>query len=60
MNNKSGVIFTFDDKNINNWYSYRQFFLDNNVKCTFYIVRYHTLTKDQILKLKNYGKKNTH
>jgi len=53
MNNKSGVIFTFDDKNINNWYLYRQFFLDNNVKCTFYIVRYHTLIKDQISKLKN-------
>tara|TARA_Y100001960_G_scaffold330631_1_gene425193 strand:+ start:292 stop:993 length:702 start_codon:yes stop_codon:yes gene_type:complete len=53
MNNKTGVIFTFDDKNIDNWYSYKQFFLKNNIKCTFYITRYHTLSVDEILKLKS-------
>ncbi len=53
MNNKTGVIFTFDDENIDNWYSYRQFFLNNNIKATFYISRYHTLSANEILKLKS-------
>ena len=43
-----GVVITVDDKSIYNWYSNRKYFLNKNVKCTFFITRIQDLTNDEI------------
>ena len=43
-----GVVITVDDKGISNWYSNRKYFINKNVKCTFFITRIQDLTNDEI------------
>ncbi len=58
INQNGGVIFTFDDRFILNWYSHRDYFITNNVKCTFFISNLHKCTQveiDMLNTLKNDG-----
>lgn len=45
---RGGVIITFDDRSINNWYSHRNYYLNNNIKCTFFLSNIHDYTNDEI------------
>lgn len=53
-NNKSaGVILTFDDHYIDEWYNaYNDVFKKYNAKATFFVNKFHLLTNEQIEKLK--------
>ncbi len=49
---KGGIVFTFDDQYIDEWYNFRDKFNEYNIKATFFINRPQNLTDDQIQKLK--------
>lgn len=50
--NNAGVVLTFDDRNIDDWYSARTIFKRYGVKSTFCIFHFDKLTDDEINKLK--------
>src|SRR5450631_505386 len=50
--NEAGVVLTFDDDYIDNWYKYLPVLDSMNVKATFYVCLYHKLTPDEVHKLK--------
>jgi len=55
---QGGIAITFDDRNINNWYSYRNYYWENNIKSTFFLSQIHEYTNDEInmlIELKNDG-----
>ena len=45
---EGGVALTFDDAYIANWTNYLPFLDSCNIKATFYICKYHTLTAAEI------------
>ena len=49
---KTGVVFTFDDSYVDEWYNYRELFKKYDVCATFYISRPHLLDTGQINKLR--------
>jgi sialate O-acetylesterase len=46
-----GIVLTFDDEKIDNWYDFIPLFDSAGVKATFYICRYNRFTADQKRKL---------
>jgi peptidoglycan-N-acetylglucosamine deacetylase len=52
INQNGGVIFTFDDANISNWWSHIDYFKMNNIKCTYFLTMIHKYTTEEIIKLK--------
>ena len=46
-----GLALTFDDNFVDEWYSCRELFSNYNVRCTFFITKFHLLADDQINKL---------
>lgn len=53
---KSGVVFTFDDQYISEWYSAKGLFNIYNIKVTHFINRPQNLTSEQVLMLKQLRK----
>jgi peptidoglycan/xylan/chitin deacetylase (PgdA/CDA1 family)/predicted secreted Zn-dependent protease len=51
-NHKAGFSLTFDDYDVNGWYSMRNTYLKYNVKATFFVSHFHTLSAAEINKLK--------
>ena len=51
-----GIIFTFDDQYIDQWYNFREQFIKYNIKATFFINRPQLLNQEQIEKLKQLSK----
>lgn len=49
---KAGILFTFDDSHIDEWYAQRPLFQKYNIHATFFIARPHLLDSSQINKLK--------
>jgi peptidoglycan-N-acetylglucosamine deacetylase len=49
---KGGIIFTFDDQYVDEWYSFSDIFLEYNIKATFFINRPQNLIDCQIKKLR--------
>ncbi len=49
---QSGVVLTFDDTYIDQWYDYFSGGVGNDVKATFFVSHWHTLSAEQIRKLK--------
>lgn len=49
---KAGFSLTFDDYGVNSWYSMRDTYLKYNVKATFFVSHFHTLSTEEINKLK--------
>lgn len=55
---QAGIVLTFDDDRVDNWFQYLALLDSANVKATFYISRYNRFTDDQKRKLaiiQNYG-----
>ena len=50
--NNGGVIFTFDDQSIEEWFSYKDVFKKYKIKATFFITRPQLLDSNLIRKLK--------
>lgn len=48
----AGILLTFDDNNIENWYQHLAFFDSAGIRATFFISKYSRFTKEQIRKLK--------
>ncbi len=51
-NHQAGFALTFDDHDIDGWYSMRDTYLKYNVKATFFVSHFHTLSTAEINKLK--------
>ena len=51
-NHKAGFSLTFDDYDVNGWYSMRNTYLKYGVKATFFLSHFHTLSTAEINKLK--------
>ena len=51
VNHKAGVVLTFDDYDVDGWYSMRDTFLDYGATATFFVRDFHTLTTAQVDKL---------
>jgi peptidoglycan/xylan/chitin deacetylase (PgdA/CDA1 family) len=49
---KEGIVFSFDDCYIDEWYAHRALFNKYDVRATFFITRPHLLDSNQIFKLK--------
>jgi peptidoglycan-N-acetylglucosamine deacetylase len=49
---QAGIFLSFDDYSIDQWFKLREMFLKYEVKATFFITRFHTLSDDQIEKLR--------
>ena len=49
---KAGFSLTFDDYGVDSWYSMRDIFLKYNVKATFFVSQFHTLSDREVNKLK--------
>ena len=47
----AGIVLTFDDDRVDNWFQYMPFLDSANVKATFYICKYHKFTAEQKQKL---------
>ena len=52
QNHKAGFALTFDDYDVNGWYSMRNTYLKYNVKATFFVSHFHTLSTAEVNKLK--------
>jgi len=50
--NSAGFALTFDDHDVEGWYSMRDIFLEYGMKPTFFVDQFYTLSKSQIDKLK--------
>ncbi|WP_339734308.1 polysaccharide deacetylase family protein [uncultured Gimesia sp.] len=48
----SGVVFTFDDRNMDQWVKQIPLFRKHNAKVTFFVDHFHTLKPQQIARLK--------
>ena len=48
---QAGIVLTFDDNNIENWYHSLDFLDSNGIRATFYISKYRGFTADQKTKL---------
>jgi len=48
---QAGVMISFDDDRVDNWYQYLPFLDSAHVKATFYVCKYHRLTPGQKQKL---------
>ena len=48
---EAGIALTFDDRRVDNWFTYLPFLDSAGVKATFYVSSYHLLTKKQKEKL---------
>lgn len=48
---QAGVVLTFDDDRVDNWFENLPFLDSAHVKATFYVCKYHRLTPDQKQKL---------
>lgn len=46
-----GVVLSFDDDFVENWFEYRDLFLDNGVKATFFVTRPDELSEEAVLQL---------
>ena len=46
-----GIVLTFDDNRVDNWFSYLPMLDSSGVKATFYICKYNRFTADQKRKL---------
>ena len=53
---KSGIAISFDDHFLNEWYALRPLFQKYNAKVTFFITCGDSLTRDEVLKLKQLQK----
>jgi peptidoglycan/xylan/chitin deacetylase (PgdA/CDA1 family) len=51
-NHKAGFSLTFDDYDVDGWYSMRDTYLKYGVKATFFVSHFHTLSAAEIDKLK--------
>ncbi|NLI92466.1 MAG: polysaccharide deacetylase family protein [Peptococcaceae bacterium] len=51
-NSDSGIILTFDDKSVDDWYSFLVLNNKYGVRATFYVSSFHTLDLDKLIKLK--------
>ena len=51
-----GIIFSFDDKYVEEWIAHRELFLEYDIKATFFICRPHLLTDTEIIALKKLQK----
>ncbi|CAA6807631.1 MAG: Protease 1 [uncultured Sulfurovum sp.] len=51
-NNEAGLVLTFDDHDVSGWYSMRNVFLEHGIRATFFVDQFHTLSDDEITKLK--------
>ena len=49
---KAGFALTFDDYDVDGWYSMRDTYLKYNVKATFFVSHFHTISAAEITKLK--------
>ena len=50
---RGGIILTFDDHSIDSWYAARALFNELEVRATFFVDRFHTLTPAQKQKLRD-------
>lgn len=48
----SGIALTFDDKNVDEWYSFLMLSYKYGAKATFFVNSFHTLNDDQVHKLR--------
>lgn len=53
---KAGIMLTFDDRSIKEWYEYRALFNEYDVKATFFINGIEEVSKDDIKKLRKLQK----
>ena len=53
---RSGIAISFDDHFLNEWYALRPLFQKYNAKVTFFIICGDSLTRDEVLKLKQLQK----
>ena len=51
-NHKAGLSLTFDDYHVDGWYSIRDTYLKYDVKATFFVSHFHTISAAEITKLK--------
>lgn len=56
--NTSGVVFTFDDNNIDEWYSFLEFNIRYGAKATFYVCSFDKLSEKEYAELKDLQKAN--
>jgi len=49
---QAGITLTFDDYNVDGWYSMKEIFTEYAVTPTFFVSHFHRLSKEQIEKLK--------
>ncbi len=49
---RGGIIFTFDDQFIDNWFKHQDLFKEYDIKATFFITRPHQLDSSEIRKLR--------
>ena len=52
VSNRAGLTLTFDDHNIDGWFSMKDTYLEYGAKATFFVDNFHNLTTDEIDKLK--------
>lgn len=50
--NEPGIVLTFDDDRVDNWYEYLPLFDSANIKATFYVCKYNRMTAAQKDKLR--------
>lgn len=53
---KGGIVLTFDDQYIDEWYAFKEKFREYHIKATFFISRPQNLTENQITRLKELNK----
>ena len=51
-NHQAGFTLTFDDYDVDGWYSLKNSYLKYNTKATFFVSHFHTLTTNEVNKLK--------
>lgn len=52
-NTKAGIVLSFDDKSIDDWYSLRELFKGNGVRATFFVCNFQDLTDKEVSMLKD-------
>lgn len=52
VSNRAGLTLTFDDHDVDSWFSMRDTYLEYGAKATFFLDKFHTLTTEDIDKLK--------
>jgi peptidoglycan/xylan/chitin deacetylase (PgdA/CDA1 family) len=52
VNHQAGLVLTFDDYNVDGWYSMKKTFAEYNAKPTFFVSEFHRLSNEKVEKLK--------